>query len=547
MKEKLKTKIKRIMKININSKISAMGMIAAGMLLGGCNSWLGEESPGSTKLSDFYTNGTACIQTINGCYTPLSWEFNASYFAEWYFGDIASDDALKGGQNVSEGIDAYDIDNFKVNANNAIMLDYYRAKYTGIIRCNLALREIPEYEPDETLSKERKDCLIGEAYYMRAFYYFQLVRIFGGVPLVHDVLDSSDRWKQDRATVDQVYESIIADLTEAEKLLWNKSEYPDEDLGRATKGAAQAMLCKVNLYHKNYDEAYKWGKKFIDDQYQKGEYRLCPVFADNFTLAGENGPESVFEIQYMEEPTSDYGGFGFTRGSFTVIQTRPRMSSLGNRAGWGWNHPTQNLYDEFEAGDARREVAIGVPDEEAQKEEEVVYLGSPYYNNKACCSEGGTFPAIGHHSRGELNYILMRTGDVLLLYAEAALESGKDISAAKWALEEVRKRARANASDPNALPTFPNYRGYKDTQEDLRAAIRHERRVELAMEGHRWFDLVRWGIAYEVMDKDAGSYGKNENEAVRAEMANFVKGKHELFPIPAEEIALNPMKQNEGY
>ena len=163
-------------------------------------------------------------------------------------------------------------------------------------------------------------------------------------------------------------------------------------------------------------------------------------------------------------------------------------------------------------------------------------------------SEGGTFPPIDHHSRGPLNYRLLRASDALLLYAEAALESGKDINAAKWALEEVRARARANSADPaNALPEFPAYRGYADTTTSLRDAIRHERRVELAMEGHRWFDIVRWGIAADVMNKDNGSYGSHETDEARAEMANFVAGKHELFPLPAEEIALNPMDQNPGY
>lgn len=308
------------------------------------------------------------------------------------------------------------------------------------------------------------------------------------------------------------------------------------------------MLAKVYLYMHDYQEAYNWAKKFVDEYYTTGAYTLCPVYADNFTLQGENGPESVFEIQYAADPTSDYGeGFGFTRGTFTTILTRPRMSSLGSRSGWGWDHPTLDLYNEFEAGDPRRDVAIGTPDAAAMNEVEVTYLGSPYYNNKTSYSEGGTFPAIDHHSRGALNYRLVRAADVLLMYAEAALESGRDLNAAKWALEQVRARARANASDPSALPAFPGYRGYSDNAESLRAAIRHERRVELAMEGHRWFDLVRWGIAASVMDKDNGSYGSNESDEARREMASFVPGKNELFPIPAEEIALNPMAQNPGY
>ncbi len=531
----------------MKTRYIAIPMIAGALMLTGCNDWLKEEAPGSQDFDDFFTSGAVALQTVNACYVPLAWEYNNSYFSEWFIGDIASDDALKGGQDVADGADAYDIDNFKVNANNAIVLDYYRAKYQGIARCNLALQQVSAMEPDEYMTQERKDCLMGEAYFMRAFYYFQLVRVYGGVPLVDFVIDSSDKWQQPRATAQEVYDHIVADLLKAEEMLWNKSQYPAEDLGRATKGAAQAMLCKAYLYNKDYDNAYVWGKKFREEQYGK-EYTLCSNYSDNFTLAGENGPESVFEIQYMEDPTSDYGeGFGFTRGTFTTILTRPRCSELSSRKGWGWNHPTRDLYAAFEQGDPRREATVGVPSEAAQQEVEVNYLGSPYYNNKTAYSENGDFPSLSHDSRSPMNYRLVRASDVLLLYAEAALESGKDLAGAKWALEEVRKRARNCSADPaNTLPAFPGY-GYADTTDGLRQAIRHERRVELGMEGHRWFDLVRWGIAYEVLDKDQGSYGKNESAEARAEMANFIKGKNELFPIPAEEINLNPMEQNAGY
>ena len=527
-------------------RLALGGMAIVSMAsLTSCNDWLGEPSPGSTELGDFFNSGEACLQTINGCYTPLAWEYNRTYFSEWMIGDIASDDALKGGQNVADGSDAYDIDNFKVNANNAILLDYYRAKYQGIIRCNLALREVGEYELDETLTEDMKNRLLGEAYFLRGLYYFQLVRIFGGVPLVDDVLESADQWQQPRATAADTYAHVIADFEKAESLLWNKSKYADEDAGRATKGAAQAYLLKAHLYNHNYDEAYTWGKKFMEEQ--ASEYSLFTNYADNFNLAGENGAESIFEIQYMADPTSDYGeGFGFTRGTFTTILTRPRMSTLGGNAGWGWDHPTQNLYDAFEEGDPRRAETIGIPDEEALDEIEVNYLGSPYYNIKTSYYEAGTFPNLDHASRAPLNYRLMRLSDVMLMYAEAALESGKDLGVSKTMLENVRSRAR-NMAGSSVLPSFPNYLGYSDDTESLRQAIRHERRVELGMEGHRWFDLVRWGIAYQVMDKDSGSYGSNESEEARAEMASFVPGKHELFPIPSEEIILNPMEQNPGY
>jgi hypothetical protein len=526
--------------------IAIAALVAAGMGLTSCNDWLKEESPGVNQLEDFFTGGAVCVQVVNACYAPLAWEYNNTYFSEWYIGDIASDDALKGGQDTADDSNAYDIDNFKVNISNGIILDYYRAKYQGIARCNLALREIADVEPDDDMTEDRKNCLLGEAYFLRGFYYFQLVRVFGGVPLVDDVIDSSEQWQQPRATVDAVYEHIISDLTKAESLLWNRSKYTSDDLGRATKGAAQAMLCKAYLYHKDYDNAYTWGKKWVEEQYNK-EYSLVSDYSSLFTLAGENCSESVFEIQYMEDPTSDYGeGYGFTRGTFTSILCRPRASVLGAQKGWGFDHPTQNLYDEYETGDPRRDMTIGSYDESISQEVEMNYLGSPYYNIKNSYAENGTFPSLAHDSRSPMNYKLIRASDVLLLYAEAALESGRDLTAAKWALEQVRSRARNMSADSSVLPAFP-YGSYSDNAADLRKAIRHERRVELAMEGHRWFDLVRWDIAYEVLDKDNGSYGKNESEEARAEMANFIKGKNELFPIPSEEINLNPMDQNPGY
>lgn len=535
----------------MNSKILNISLGAAALLtLSSCNGWLNEEAPGVQKIEDFYIGGEMCIQTVNAAYVPLAWEYNNSYFSEWFFGDIASDDALKGGQNVADGLDAYDIDNFKVNPNNTICLDYYRAKFQGIARANLALREIPPVEPDEAMTQERKDCLLGEAYFLRALYNFQLVRVFGGVPLITEVLDSSNKWGQTRATAEKVYEQIVTDLKLAEQMLFDKDQYPAADLGRATKGAAQALLCKVYLYMHDYDNAYLWGKKWVDEQYKAGKYSLNGKYTDNFTIAGENGPESIFEIQYIIEDTSDYGvGFGSTRGTFTTILCRQRGASMGSQAGWGWNHPTQNLWDEYEAGDPRREYTIGVPSEEDLENAAVTYLGSSYFNlkNSYYDYDTGTYPALEHASRSPRNYTIMRGADALLLFAEAALESGKSVTDAKWALEEVRARARANATAANALPAFPGYNGYADNTDDLRRAIRHERRVELGMEGHRWFDLVRWGIAYDVLDKDAGSYGRTESDEVRAEMANFIKGKCELMPIPFEEINLNAMEQNPGY
>jgi hypothetical protein len=277
-----------------------------------------------------------------------------------------------------------------------------------------------------------------------------------------------------------------------------------------------------------------------------GQYELVSTYFDNFTLLGENGKESIFEIQYVEDPRSDYGeGEGFTRGTFTLIMQRPRSGFNDSETGWGFDHPTQNLYDEFEPGDPRRDETI-MKQEGDEVDEVSIYLGNYYYNRKyaqTTDSPSGGWYHLTHHSRGPLNYRLIRYSDALLMYAEACCELG-EMAPAIEALNKVRSRV--------GLPAFPytaTIQGksvtFTSSQTDLRSAIRHERRVELAMEGHRWFDLCRWGIAKETMD----AYIAGESAEVRAEFGVFQKGKHELMPIPSEErqLANGKLEQNPGY
>ncbi|MDR1654208.1 MAG: RagB/SusD family nutrient uptake outer membrane protein [Prevotellaceae bacterium] len=520
----------------LNSIILSVLMLAAVS----CNDWLQEPSPNLSKLEDYYTGGAAAQECVTACYAPLMWEYNSTYFPEWFIGDVVSDDALKGGQNIGDMAVVYDMENWKTNTDNQYLLDFYRAQYQGIGRCNLALTIIPDIEKDSMLLQTKNGVnlqqrLLGEAHFLRAYYYFRLVRLFGGAPKVDFVINSSEKWQQPRASANEIYQFILDDLTAAEQSLWQKSDYTAADTGRVTTGAAQAMLLKVNLYLKNYDQAKKWGDKLINSH----QYALCADYADNFTLAGENGAESVFEIQYTADPTSDYGeGNGFTRGAFTQILTRSRSSKLGG--GWGFNHPTQNLYNEYEAGDPRRDKTIFDPKDNMVNQAEEIYLGSPYLNRKTMWIEkDNSIPSLDHASRGPLNNRQIRFADALLMYAEACCEAG-DLTNAKAALNQVRARAREGNAE--ILPDFP-YATYSDNQTDLRRAIRHERRVELAMEGHRWFDLCRWGIAKQTMD----AYKATETPEAQAEMATFIEGKHELFPIPSQEIALNPMTQNQGY
>ncbi|MDR0799434.1 MAG: RagB/SusD family nutrient uptake outer membrane protein, partial [Dysgonamonadaceae bacterium] len=230
---------------------------------------------------------------------------------------------------------------------------------------------------------------------------------------------------------------------------------------------------------------------------------------------------------------------------------------------WGFNRPTQELYDEFETGDLRREAAIYAPtfDQVDPSDDNTnnlnVYLGNRYTARKyIMMNQDTTFIPIDLEPRAPINRKEIRYADVLLMYAEACCKkSSPDLNRAKWALEEVRKRAREYAG-AGVLPTFPNYkiklevvgqageRQLQDNAADLYLAIQHERRVELALEGHRWFDLKRWGLLADVMNYYRGA----TKTQIREHMDPFEKGKHELFPIPQEERDLNsPMEQNPGY
>lgn len=525
------------MKLKIRYILSAC-LVAAG--LSSCQDWLTEEQPNQQDLKDFFTSGAAAIQTVNACYVPLTWDLNTVYYNEWWVGDIASDDAVKGGQNDTDMADAYDIENFKTVASNNILLSYYRAQYKGIARCNVALKYIPEMSLQEDMDEPLRQRLLAEAKFLRAYYYFRLVRMFGGVPRPTDPVMSADRWKMPRETADAVYELILQDLADAEAVLPLRSQYAPEELGRATKGAAQAMLMKVNLYLKKYDEVLAWGKKIIPLDGAKGEYDLCQDFLSQFRVSGENSQESVFEVQYDEDMYSDYGGDGFTRGNFTVILTRPRTPNLGGVPGWGFNHPSQDLYEEFEAGDPRREWTIVTPtDAEIQTPTQEIYYGNRYVSRKYLHEADANtseyrfqFLELAHDSRAPLNRKEIRYADVLLMYAEACIESGQETDKALAYINKIRGRV-----------------GLTPAGAATREVLRHERRVELAMEGHRWFDLVRWGIAKQTMMDYREKYktGKSNTTTEGDAMADFIEGKHELMPIPQEEVRLGGLAQNPGY
>jgi len=543
-----------------------------------CNDYLGFDYPGSTLATDAFNTFENAEQAVTAAYVPLQWEYGfGTFFFEWWFGDVCSDDALKGGESLNAMPDAYDLENFRIRTDNDILRIFYRAQYQGAFRANFALENTSEMDP-ALFTAGMQDRLIGEALFLRAMYHFRLVRVFGGVPIADRAIYVQSEWKQPRASQAEVYTFIISDLEQAIKLLPTQNRYAAKDIGRASKGAARALLMKVYMNTGQFDGAKALAQDIFSDP---TGYTLHADYNRNFNFEFDNsGKESLFEIQYLDNGRGDWGdpytgGLGATRATWTTVFTRPRWADVqkndegkptqgpGSGSGWGWSRPTQELYDEFEEGDMRRDATIINPSFERVSDDGPTattmntYLGNRYHSRKyAEMNPDTTFYPLDGNPRGTINRKEIRYSDVLLMYAEACLKaSSPDMGQAKWALEQVRARAREFSGGGSVLPSFPNYtiplrvvgeNGNKqlaDNAEDLMLAIKHERRVELGMEGHRWFDLKRW----DMLDKVMNHYRVTAQPQIGELMNPFVKGRNELFPIPKQEIDMNPMEQNPGY
>ena len=461
-----------------------LALVLAAAMLSSCNDWLTEDTPGTNKRGDYFVSTETATEVVNAAYMPLMWEYGnkSTYYCEWFIGDIVSDDALKGGGSLSDMADAYDMENFKTNVDNSLLRGYYEAQWQGIQRANLAIESIEPLEVglDANFTEAMKARLLAEARFLRAYYYFRLVRVFGGMPLNDRVIDSSNKINHERASQLETYDFIITDLLAAQEALPLKARYAAADMGRITQGTAQAMLLKAYLYKAgferqqgvdptdSYTQAAKWGEEVVKSQ----QYSLCPVYFDNFTLAGENGPESVFEIQYIEDPRSDYGeGEGFSRGTFTLILQRTRSTHWGE-SGWGFDHPTQNLYDEYEPGDLRRDATIwdvrGVTYTERYQDTHL-WL-KKYRPTLANCVDAGP----SHNLNYNNNKRVYRYAETLLNAAELILQTGGSASEATGYVNQVRIRAGV---EPLTSVSIDD--------------ILTERHLEFCGEGKRYFDLVR--------------------------------------------------------
>lgn len=459
------------------------------------------------KSDSTFSKPENAVKFVDACYAQLI-EWQVSVFSWTGVASITSDDADKGSDPGDLGADKDQMDNFTYGPTSLSPSEVWYGAYVGVGRCNQAIENVPKFDIPDDL----KNRLIGESKFLRAFFYFRLVRMFGDVPLIDKVFSADSAAaitaSYVRAPAADIYNLIISDLQFAADNLPLKNAYSSADIGRATKGAAQGMLSKVYMYRKDWQNSMAMSDAVISS----GQYSLEPDYAVIWRQSSENGVESLFEIQGQN------GNEGWGIGGFFTHQGA-RGTVTGGYGGWGFNTPTADLEASYESGDVRKASTIYHPGDTLW-DGAIVGLDcpNPRYNYKAYVSQTKEIN-YDDWSSGK-NIRVLRYAEVLLINAEAANELGQTAKA-QDDLNQVRNRAGlANTT--------------ASSQTDLRNAIWKERRFELAMEYDRFFDLVRQGRAGEVM---------------RASGKNFVDGKNELFPIPLDQILVSQGKltQNPGY
>jgi hypothetical protein len=477
-------------------KLKIAFTIAAAMSMSACQEKFIDLAPiSSPSTATFFKTQSDMITAINGAYATL--QAGGQYGDYYILGEIPSDNttpALSGSVT-----DQDEFDKFYIRTTNPVLLARWNDGYRGIYRTNTILDRIGGVAMSEAL----KTRISGEAKFLRALMYFNLVRVFGDVPLVlKEISDPSEGYEYERALVSAVYTQIVKDLTEAQQAL--PVSYSGTDVGRATRGAAKSLLGKVYLTNKQYAEAATVLKEVIDS----GVYDLLPTYAAVFNPANKNGKEAIFSVQYKKGLVPREGsGFG---NSFAPQNSGNAVIQFG---GGGNNQPTPDIETAFEPGDLRKDVSMATGYTNAQGNRVNFpfvkkYLDAPIINGDS-----------------DDNWPVLRYADVLLMYAEALNETGQTTQALPF-LNRTRIRAGLPVSTVS-------------TQAAMRLAIEQERRVELAFEGHRWFDLVRTGRALPVLQAKAAAIGIKTN----------LTENNLIWPIPQSQIDINPtkIKQNPGY
>ncbi|OOG77208.1 RagB/SusD family nutrient uptake outer membrane protein [Algoriphagus sp. A40] len=481
-------------------------LIAAGAIVmlsaGACSDDFLDLAPISQQNSNnFYKTAEDMKNALTAVYGSL--QYGGQYYSSIHvMGDLRSDNTEI--TNPNAGADLQAIDNFTNTPVTSISNTTWTGHYQGIQAANIVIEKIEAVTMDATLKVQ----YIGEAKFLRALMYFNLVRIYGDVPLVTKVINNpQEGYDYGRATTEEVYQQIIADLVDAEGSL--PYTYVAAEAGRATKGAAMSLLGKVYLTKKDWTLAAQKLKQVIDEAAQT-KYKLMPTYAGIFGVTAENNAESIFEVQFKSGANGE--GSPFTN-QFAPIGSGTAVVAVGNPL--GQNIPTAEMDAAFEANDLRKAASM---------KNSYVLSGKTTLHNYVVKYSGT--PAANLDS--DNNWIVLRYADVLLMYAEALNEQGFVADGPAFGyLNQIRTRAGLPVKTfSNANPALQI-----TNQADFRLAIEQERRVELAFEGHRWFDLVRTDRALAVLAD------------------NGMQPHHVLLAIPQSQVDINPsmISQNPGY
>jgi starch-binding outer membrane protein, SusD/RagB family len=494
-----------------------MALVAFTMVLmfTGCKKFLDTQRQGGYDAENYpYPGGSGPYdQFIFGAYNELR-SFNVHVFAFLHATSIRSDDADKGSTPADGGSNAIDMDNFPVSPSNGFCNALWTGYYGLINNCNNTIKEINTnttiVAPDAI-----KMQTLGEARFLRAYAYFNLVRFFGRVPLIDSLFSNPAQQNNvPQSSAAQLYAFIESDLIFAAANL--PLNWDSKFVGRSTKGAANGLLAKVYLTQGKWSLAMTTANMVMTS----GQYDLSTTYDKIFREEGENSRESIFEVQATANaniPTANGVQYTNVQGV--------RGSGIWD-LGWGFNSPSQVLADAYEPNDPRRARTIlftSTPTEPGLTiygETTPTGLPNPRYNNKVYTNPA-LRASIGNRFGWWMNIRLLRYADVVLMYAEAANELGgaANIALAGTALNSIRARARVGAP----VGTLPDV--ITTDQAVLRNAIRFERRIELAMEHDRFFDIVRWGIS----DAAMAAGGK----------PNYNENRDKLLPIPQAQIDLS--------
>jgi hypothetical protein len=482
--------------------ILLMFAVALLMMVTACRKKFLEEPVRNQTPTDFFSNPDAPAQLVTAVYNQL-YEWQQHSFSWIGVTSIADDDAEKGSDPGDTGTDKDQLDKYTFTSSSLSFNDIWESNFKGIARANQALYYLPQFT---NISDGQRARYIAEVKFLRAYYYWNLVRCFGGVPKVTKNIETQEDIANAnvRASAEEIYSFIRQDLTDAMSVL--PASYGADDLGRPTRGAAMGLLAKVALYQKDWAIAKNTSNQLITS----GTYSLVNDYSSIWKESGEFNSESLWEVNGKgTDPNKGLTGY-------FVVQAPRGAGGLG----WGFNTPSQKLVDAYEVGDVRKDATI-IFSGQTLWDGFVTNPAAPNarYNYKCYISKTmETFN--GNDNETNKNLRVVRLGEIYLIHAEAAIELG-DTASARASLNIIRNRAGlANTTAVSAT--------------ELKEAIYKERRVEMAMEHDRMFDLRRTGRAGTVL---------------RAAGIPFVDGKHELYPIPQRQIDLSGGKltQNPNY